>query len=345
MAIVAIMVVGLLAYLYSNGTLTNVYSSILNSSIVQTSGYTSVPTTIPVNQTMSNASQLALQDYALSLINNDRNKYGLANVSLSNISSAQQHADNMIAYGYLSHWDIYGLKPYMRYTLLGGRGSVTENVAYVSNETCGLLGCTGNINVKNAIESMENSMMYNDSECCNNGHRDNILNPYHNQVSIGVAYNKTTVYLVEDFIDNYITWANGYPYYSNGTFSLQGSIQNGYTMPEILVSYDSPVQNMSVSELKETSDYSYGQYIAGIAATQAEYYSNISTVYANRYSVQGQNFNVIFNIDNLIRNYGAGEYTLLIWLQNGSGTNSTFIGSTYTVFINSAGNSYTEKNV
>ena len=41
--------------------------------------------------------------------------------------------------------------------------------------------------------------MNNDSECCGNGHRDNILNSFHNRVSIGVSYDATHVYFVEDF--------------------------------------------------------------------------------------------------------------------------------------------------
>ena len=68
--------------------------------------------------------------YVLSLINKDRNQYGLGNVTLSSTSSGQQHTQSMLNYHYFSHWDIYGLKPYMRYTLLGGLGAVSENIAF-----------------------------------------------------------------------------------------------------------------------------------------------------------------------------------------------------------------------
>ncbi len=85
------------------------------------------------------------------------------------------------------------MKPYMRYTLLGGNGVVDENIAYMYNSS--------GINAVNALKEMEYNFMYNDYNCCNNGHRKNILTPQHNEVSIGVAFNATSVYLVEDFIN------------------------------------------------------------------------------------------------------------------------------------------------
>ncbi|MCL4379092.1 MAG: CAP domain-containing protein [Candidatus Marsarchaeota archaeon] len=305
------------------------------------SNYTSTQTSTAGT---SNASQPVL--YALSLINQVRSSYGLQNVSLSGERSGQQHADSMLQYGYLSHWDIYGMKPYMRYTLLGGTGAVEENVAYIRNESCSLLGCRGTINVDSAIRSMEDSMLYNDSQCCNNGHRYNILNPNHNQVSIGVAYNSSTVYLVEDFIDNYIAWSGGTPAYSNGYVSLSGSAQSGYSISQVLVSYDAPVSNMSAAQLWNTSSYSYGQEIAGVASSPLYYYQGIETIDANRYSINGQSFSISFNINKQVSQYGPGEYTLMVWLSNGgSGENSTFVGATYTIFINGSGGSYTPKFV
>ena len=65
-----------------------------------------------------------LVNYALSLINSDRQSKGLQNVTLSDVDSGQRHADEMLAYHFLSHWDTKGFKPYMRYTLEGGKGAV-----------------------------------------------------------------------------------------------------------------------------------------------------------------------------------------------------------------------------
>ena len=52
---------------------------------------------------------------------------------------------------------------------------------------------------------MQWGMMYDDAES-DWGHRDNILNPFHNKVSIGIAYNNNAIYLVQDFEDDYLQW-------------------------------------------------------------------------------------------------------------------------------------------
>src|SRR5690348_6337980 len=143
---------------------------------------------------------------------------------------------------------MYGMKPYMRYTLVGGTQGVAENIAYQSGSYCTLLFCNGNINPSNALQEMEYSMMYNDSACCNNGHRDNILDPNHNQVSIGIAYNSSTIYFTEDFIDSYIFWNGNSPSFANGGETyLSGTLANGYKLSSVFVTYDAPVANMSRS--------------------------------------------------------------------------------------------------
>ncbi len=293
--------------------------------------------TLTVNPVTINQSVLA--GYVLNLINNDRAKYGLSPVTLSNEASAQQHSESMLQNNYFSHWDLLGMKPYMRYTLVGGNGSVTENVAYESARQCGALGCTGTINPEASLSAMEYSMMYNDSICCNNGHRDNILDPNHNQVSIGVAYNSSTIYLTEDFIDNYISWSANTPTYgSNDEVYLDGNVTPEYPISQIYVSYDPPVVNYT-SHSVPSGPYSYGTDVAGVVKSSMYYYKNISTIIADTYYTRGSAFSISFNIKNLISQYGAGEYTVMFIL-NSSKTNGTFIGSTYTIFIDKQGNQY-----
>ncbi len=284
--------------------------------------------------------QNTIYAYVLTLINNNRQNASLENVSYINIGSAQEHSDSMLEYGYLSHWDIYGLKPYMRYTVFGGNGSVEENVAYIYNSS--------GINVLNALKEMEYSMIYDDEQCCNNGHRDNILDPNHNYVSIGVAYNRTTVYLTEDFINQYITWFYNTPSYNNGTMELKGATATNESLFEILVTYDDPIQPMSVAQLNMTRDYSYGNTIAGVGYTLGNSvvrYQDLDTINASTYTTQGNNFDVAFDMSSLIQQYGPGEYTILVWLNGNGQTNcqqncNSFVGSTYTVFINQTGQAY-----
>lgn len=275
--------------------------------------------------------------YVLSLINQDRANYSLNPVSLSNITSAQQHAESMLLNNYFSHWDTHGMKPYMRYTLLGGNGAVDENIAYMYNSS--------GINVLSDLKQMEYNFMYNDLVCCNNGHRKNILTPQHNLVSIGVAYNATSIYLVEDFINYYILWQPGSPGISStGQVSLKGTIEKGYSLSEVLIAYEPPVSNLTTSQLSKApynSSYSFPPTVAGVGYTVGRehyYYNNITTINATSYVLQGSNFNVQFSMSSLVNQYGPGEYTVMEALTNSTASqNSTFIGATYTFFINGTG--------
>jgi uncharacterized protein YkwD len=285
--------------------------------------------------------------FTLNEINTERAKFGLANVTLSNITSGQQHAESMLFYAYFSHWDPFGLKPYMRYTLLGGTQGVDENVAYNEqvNETClGPVCSIRQINVTDAIARMNFQMLYNDSICCNNGHKNNTLDPNHNQISIGVAYNKTNVYLVEDFINNYIDWLNRTP---GITASGQMIYLNGLTLHNsnfsfIQIDYDPTPQNLSTSALSATKSYTQGQPVAGVAYGPY-YYQNVQTIYASTYTLKKNYFDVAFNLTSVTKNYGAGVYTVDLYLTNSTG--GKFLATTYSIFINGAGQPYTPDNV
>ncbi len=320
--------------------ITNGNANMSTTSEASSSGNSTSVTVI----TTPHINQSSLANYTLQLINKDREQYGLAPVKLSNTPSAQQHSNEMLYYDYFSHWNLLGMKPYMRYTLLGGTGSVTENVAYESQEQCTAVNCSGTLNPEQALQSMEYSMMYNDSICCNNGHRDNILDPNHNEVSIGVAYNSSNIYLTEDFINNYTIWRGNTPSFgSNGEIYLYGMLSPGYKIYQVYVSFDPPLVNLTRHTVP-SGPYSYGSDIAGIVSGPLYFYKNISTVVADVYNVAGENFTINFNIENLIKKYGPGEYTEMMILNN-TGTGSSFVGSTYTIFINRQGLQYVPKAV
>ena len=137
----------------------------------------------------------ALAAYALQLINADRATNGTGPLVLGYNRAAQQHADSMLYYGYFSHLDTQGYKPYMRYTLMGGRGADFENIAYYSSSSGPF---TSTAAVEQGIKSLEYSMMYHDNDSigcfCNNGHSENILNGLHNVVSIWVAFSNCNLY-------------------------------------------------------------------------------------------------------------------------------------------------------
>lgn len=288
-----------------------------------------------------------IANFTLGVINAERSSAGLQNVTLSAVPSGQQHADSMAYYGYFSHWDNQGYKPYMRYTLLGGTGSVEENAA-LNYCTTSQPNSTREVGVSCSLQTVENAindsewmMLNNDSACCGDGHRLNILDPLHNRVSLGIAYNSTTVLLVEDFESVYI--GNGSLSVSSGTVTLQGMIlahQQGWMQSqsgaEISVYFDPTPGNISLSDLKLTTSCDQFSELNESSACryQGAYTAGtpISTVFspcpAGRvcsssgnftYAQQWQvafgtgDFDIVFSISALESTYGSGVYTFYLW--------------------------------
>ncbi len=204
----------------------------------------------------------ALAQYALNMINQDRVGFGLQTVALSTVPSGQQHADSMLYFGYFSHWDTQGYKPYMRFTLLGGEGSVAENIDHQGGPCPAGYLCpwefTSQDSVESAIADAEHYMVYNDSYCCNNGHRAEILNPTNNRVSIGVAWNATDFFFVEDFVDTHANFSTLSYDPNSRIVTLSGFSQTtlNTTQAEIAVFYD-PVPT-SLSPLALDPNYHRG---------------------------------------------------------------------------------------
>jgi uncharacterized protein YkwD len=288
----------------------------------------------------------ALANFTLGVINSDRASSGLDPVGLSSVPSGQQHADSMAYYAYFSHWDNQGYKPYMRYTLLGGEGNVVENLALdycrspATNLThAGPAPCSTQT-VENAINASEWEMMNNDSQCCSDGHRVNILGPFHNLVSLGIAYNSTTVFLVEDFENSYISSESLQVNGSNVTFSgvlpkVQYDWMSRQTGAEITVYYDGTPTGIPLSslnqlnkcsgynELNESSACRYqGAYDPGTEISAvfepcptAETCSSGNYTYAQAwvYTQSSGVFDVEFSLGALEAAHGSGVYTLYLW--------------------------------
>ena len=150
----------------------------------------------------------------------------------------------------------------MRYTILNGTGFVEENVAYEYTSHPSYLTTS---DVENAISTLEYQMVYNDSACCQNGHRDNILTPFHNMVSIGIAYDSTHVYFVEDFETDYISF--GSPLVQSGNqVNLVGNTTQPLNPNTIMIFYDGPPTNLNSSTLNTDyyGPYGQGDFVGGV---------------------------------------------------------------------------------
>jgi hypothetical protein len=148
----------------------------------------------------------------LQLINRDRATQGLGPVELDEgppTAAGQAHAEDMATLGYLGHWGSDGSVPEQRATEAGGADMVLENALCFTDEKKRTLDSNPLIDAKE-IERSE-SMFFNEVPP-NDGHRKNILRPFHTHVGIGVAQPVATETEIpvpcisQEFVDHYGTY-------------------------------------------------------------------------------------------------------------------------------------------
>jgi hypothetical protein len=250
----------------------------------------------------SSTSHDELVNYALSLINSDRQANGLQNVTLSDVNSGQQHADEMLQKGYFSHWDLQGYKPYIRYTIAGGKGAVSENIGRVEN------WAAAGMNEKQALNHSEWSMM-NDDAAWNWEHKNNILNPLHNKVSVGIAYDVKYLYFVEDFENDYISWIH-----LNNT-------NNQIIMEGKLSRLMGDIQQIAIF-------YEPGTYIGSVLPPNWQATDGI-TITADNWYRNDNSFRVGFSIFQAISIHSHGVYTF--YIETGNNTSNSL--TSYSLFL------------
>ncbi len=258
-----------------------------------------------------------LVDYSLSLINSDRQANGLQNLTLSSINSGQNHAEEMLQQGYFSHWDLQGYKPYVRYTLAGGKGAVSENIGQVKN------WFSAGISEKQALNESEWSMM-NDDAAWNWEHKDNILNPLHNKVSIGIAIDHNNAYFVEDFENDYISWTQLND--TNNQVMMQGTIQRPQQsiIQQIAIFYDNP-SPLTVDQIEQTQyqgGYDAGTYIGSVLPPNWQATEG-TTITADNWHQSGNDFRFSFSLLQAIAAHEHGVYTLYMEMGNSTADSLT----------------------
>ncbi len=152
--------------------------------------------------------------YMLQLVNADRASMGLPPIALEAgpaQSAAQAHADDMAANGFLGHWGTDGSVPEQRYSDAGGADMVLENASCYVDEKSRTLDRTARIDPAN-VEHAE--QMFFHEVPPHDGHRKNILRPYHSRVGIGIAQPVATDTEIpvpcfsQEFVDAYGSYAS-----------------------------------------------------------------------------------------------------------------------------------------
>lgn len=288
---------------------------------------TNTPSSTPVAQFAYTQEELI--QYALELINKDRADYGLSPVTLGNNTAAQKHAEERLANGYISHWGMDGLKPYMRYTLAGGMNYEAENGSMRQIYWIGGKDSSYRINPKETLEEAQEGLMTSP------GHRKNILNKWHKKVNLGIAYDTERLDLVQQFEGDYINFTE-LPTVSDGILSIAGEVTLS-TIENIIIYYDPLPQPLSIEQLDAPPyDYAYGfgeeiGVILPPLPSGFHYIDLLTTdVIAFIWNTEPDGF---FNIEadiSTILEKGMGVYTVVVWVE----TDGDYVDiSNYSIFI------------
>jgi uncharacterized protein YkwD len=150
--------------------------------------------------------------YMVELINRDRATAGLPPVALDEGApsrAGQVHAEDMAVHGFLGHWGTDGSVPEQRFTAAGGVDMVLENASCFTDEHARKLDHAPLIDPKN-IEQAEDMFFHETPP--RDGHRKNILKPWHKTVGIGIAQPLATPTeipgpcIAQEFVDPYGTY-------------------------------------------------------------------------------------------------------------------------------------------
>ncbi|MEO9362770.1 MAG: CAP domain-containing protein [Nitrososphaera sp.] len=279
--------------------------------------------------------QEELVAHVLAAINSDRKKFGLEPVTLGDNQAAQLHAEDVFKTKQISHWTTSGEKPYMTYTRLGGKGSVHQNVAIAGFGPDEYGRCVSTvilcerIDPLSTIDELENEMMNNDKKCCDNGHRDNILDRDHTRVSIGIAYDEYYLALVQNFEADY-----GLSVDVEGTkVSIAGSMPTGAKFDNVLVYYDELPSKQVYDANKEKLSYDAGTLAASVfeplpRGLKYQQPGDYVVIEADRWQDRNGNLDVGFDLAPAMKEDGV--YTVYAMFDDAEG--NQFSATSHSIF-------------
>lgn len=295
-----------------------------------------------------------LRQFMLDMINTERTDRGLSPVLLGDNEAAQEHAEEMMAVGYLSHWNIKGEKPFMRYARAGGFNYSAENVSGVDYyvQPCRTTFC-----VRDPFELLEESMQgLMDSA----GHRRNILDPWHTHVNLGIAYNGRVDSVSQQFENKYVKRFFELPHFEDkNNLVFAGEMSEGWEFRSARLQYDPELKDLTIGQLGATYCSMSGYPLAAFRRPPGRnaFYSTDNTIVqyavctdpyrveparpaptngspkdvirtiaytdvqipwitAKTWIVGGEDFEVRVDVEEILRINGPGIYSVLIWAEN-----------------------------
>lgn len=272
-------------------------------------------------QRLSASEVQELRLLALELVNKDRAGHGLRPVTLGSNPAAQLHAEDMLEHNYSGHWWVDGRDPTQVYSETGGTSYAQENTAdwgCVSLTNCRLAP------PRDAIVRLQQSLMGSP------GHRRNILDPAHQTLNIGIAYDGKR-YTLAQLFGGGAAEADDRPSLSlGGAFALSLSKrESGVRVHRTIdIYYTPPNAPLTASQIEFLNSgaciggvgfiETCGERVAGIIppAPSGSSYSNLGAVYveADRWDENTSSFRFTASLGN--RATKPGVYTVVVFRDN-----------------------------
>jgi uncharacterized protein YkwD len=278
--------------------------------------------------------------YMVELINRDRCSQGLGPVVLDGTANdvAQKHSDEMAQWSYVSHWDLKGRKPDERYSEAGGRGAVFENV-YTNHKNpymgYGSAVCASRLLPRREIEQAEE--WFFNQQAPFDRHRRNILDPYHNQVGVGIsmAFDRRwgmRITVAQEFVRTAAQVAQSPAQLSPGERKrISGRLKTGTSLAAIQICREGLPLPMTPNQLNSTGPYYLPPYTVASYLPSTPGYQTPLTVSKTRANEE-------FSMDLASeRQWAEGLYYILVWVRDPS-SQQPYIGSTQTVRVAADGN-------
>lgn len=231
--------------------------AVSSSSTIASPGATPTPT-MAIQSTFTPAPVLSeltdvpgLQQFLLTLIDDDRKANGLPPVQFDDLSArmGMNHAGEMSQFGYASHLNLDGLGPEARYSFSGGLDAVQENI--YSYQFDPGAGPRTKEDWRTAVRAAQVAMMASGED------RKNILDPSHTHVGIGIAYQPSTGFfaLTEEFVNRYARIDPILQAVKSGEqFNLSGSFLRGVADASVELDFEPEAHPMTVQQLQNQKE-------------------------------------------------------------------------------------------
>ena len=280
---------------------------------------------------------LELKQLMLELINDARSEADAPAVRLGVNGAAQLHAEQMVAECFHSHWGRDGLKPYMRYSLLGGYQSNAENVRS-ADRYFGLNRCAVAPSAERPpLEFLVRDAM--DAWLQSPGHRRTLLDPVHRLVNVGLAWRgggDTYIFRAVQHFEGDYARLDQLPSLTAGRLTLSGRTENGASPgpnPTVYVYHDPRPEPQTRAALDAASSYCGGYPVAavfpharwiassstpnciepGAARPRADGAPiTLPTIVAEEWRITDPAFTIRADLSSILRQHGPGVYTITL---------------------------------